>query len=88
LVEQIFGNFDDFRLYDTTHLQYEEKVYYFKRLFNEKTPLDGDSMNSYAEGIESTLQLFSYNLITGKEKEHPEFFLDEFNDLEDFEQKE
>ena len=33
LVEQVFGNFDEFRLYDTSYLHFEDKVYYFKRIF-------------------------------------------------------
>ena len=39
-----------------------------------------ESVDSYEQGIESTLQLFSYHLETGEEEEHTEFFLDEFND--------
>ena len=37
LVEQVFGTFDDVnRLYDTSYLQYKNKIYYFKRLFQNK----------------------------------------------------
>jgi hypothetical protein len=35
LVEQIFGNFDEFRLYDTSFLHFKDKVFYFKRVFIE-----------------------------------------------------
>ena len=43
LVEQVFGKFDDFRLYDTSTLHYQnynerakcDKIFYFKRLFKE-----------------------------------------------------
>ena len=87
LVEQVFGAFDDFRLYDTAHLHYKEKIYYFKRLFNEpnteKSPqLADNSMNSLTEGVESTLQLFSFNLKDGTEKELENFFLDEFDEAD------
>ena len=33
LVEQCFGQFSDFRMYDTDTLKYNGKVYYFKRFF-------------------------------------------------------
>ena len=32
LIEQVYGNFDDFRLYDISCLQYEENLYFFKRM--------------------------------------------------------
>jgi len=35
-VEQVFGQFDESRLYDTSYLHYKDKVYYFKRLFIEE----------------------------------------------------
>ena len=35
LVEQIFGDFNEFRIYDTSFLHYGDKVYYFKRKFIE-----------------------------------------------------
>ena len=38
LVEQVFGDFSDFRLYDTSIIKHNDKVYYFKRLFSDKDP--------------------------------------------------
>ena len=49
LTEQVFGNFDEFRLYDTTHIHYEDKVYYFKRIFIEPD----DEFNEVSKNIES-----------------------------------
>jgi len=34
LVEQVFGQFDDCNLYDTSTLRYKNKIYFFKRIFN------------------------------------------------------
>ena len=39
-------------------------------------------MNSLTEGVESTLQLFSFNLKDGTEKELENFFLDEFDEAD------
>ena len=36
LVEQVFGDFGDFRLYDTSLIKNQEFVYYFKRIFNNE----------------------------------------------------
>ena len=35
LVEQVFGNFDDYRLYDTSLIQNNGKLFYFKRLYED-----------------------------------------------------
>ena len=86
LIEQVFGSFDDSRLYDTSHLQYKDKVYYFKRLYNPgQDPIDVsksflDSAAFDFNGIESTLQLFSYSFNTKVENEMDNFFLDEFDE--------
>lgn len=32
LVEQVYGNFDQYRLYDISTLYYNDSIYYFKRL--------------------------------------------------------
>ena len=87
LVEQVFGNFDDFRLYDTAHVHFKDKIYFFKRLFNEQNPdkspqMAENSNESLTEGVESTLQLFSFNLKDGTEKELENFFLDEFDETD------
>ena len=34
LIEQVYGQFDDFRIYDVSFLQYKDNIYYFKRLHN------------------------------------------------------
>lgn len=36
IVEQVFGVFDNYRLYDTSLLHRDGKLYYFKRLFIEE----------------------------------------------------
>jgi len=36
LVEQVFGEFGDFRLYDTSLIKNQGFVYYFKRIFNNE----------------------------------------------------
>jgi len=74
-------------------LHFKEKVYYFKRLFNEplnqsanlkqQTDNSESFVDSANSGIESTLQLFSYNLNNGAEQELESFFLDEFDDMDD-----
>ena len=37
LVEQVYGNFDSYRLYDISTLHYKDSLYYFKRKFVRET---------------------------------------------------
>lgn len=46
LVEQVFGSFENYRLYDTSVLHRGRKLYYFKRLFKE----DVDEMDGASDG--------------------------------------
>ena len=79
LVEQVFGNFDDYNLYDTSTLRYNNKIYFFKRIFegdqkqidkilnpSKRDNYQNDGYQSAAglgiNGIESKLQLYSYDL--------------------------
>jgi hypothetical protein len=56
-VEQVFGDFSDFRLYDTSIIKNNDKVYYFKRLFTDKEPnAEGEEEEEVSDYItESTL---------------------------------
>ena len=86
LVEQIFGEFGDFRLYDISLIQNQQFVYYFKRIFNEeesngKIEIDKlalDDEDSISSG-ESVLQLFRYDLQKNEESQVEYIYCPEYN---------
>ena len=45
LVEQVFGNFDNYRLYDASILQNDAMLYYFKRIYEDNP----EGENPFAE---------------------------------------
>ena len=55
LVEQVFGAFDEFRLYDVSTIQNDNKVYYFKRVFTDQQPRDATFSEYGSEGYSSTI---------------------------------
>ena len=77
LVEQCFGQFMEFRMYDADFLKYNGKVYYFKRIFKGdpnsiQSALKGSKSSHLAagegfNGIKSSLQLFAFDLSEGRE---------------------
>ena len=44
LVEQVYGNFDSYRLYDISTLHYKDSLYYFKRIYinNDSSKVDDE----------------------------------------------
>lgn len=44
LVEQVYGNFDSYRLYDISTLHYKDSLYYFKRIYinNNSSKVDDE----------------------------------------------
>ena len=42
LVEQVYGNFDQYRIYDISTLHFEDKLYYFKRIHIDESNIEGD----------------------------------------------
>jgi len=42
LVEQVYGTFDSYRLYDISCLHYKDNLYFFKRLYKWKDDGDAD----------------------------------------------
>lgn len=72
LTEQIFGEFDDFRLQDTSYVKHENKIYYFKRIYNFDHKKNVSSLQEnlpIKDLAESRLQLFSFDFVTQQEKE-------------------
>lgn len=53
LVEQVFGSFETYRLYDTSVLHRGRKLYYFKRLFIDEPVDEGKSyaMDGVSDGV-------------------------------------
>ena len=84
LTEIVFGKFDDYRLYDSSTIQNDRYVYYFKRLFKDNTGFDqgkadkrsGDFSNNTKVGGDdrSTLQLFVFDLMTKEENMMPKCY--------------
>ena len=46
LVEQVYGNFDQYRIYDISTLHYQDKLYYFKRIHQEDEALNENNEDS------------------------------------------
>lgn len=96
LVEQVFGNFDQVRLYDTSYVQNKEKIYFFKRHFidPEEYGEDGIQRKPTEEEIDeldsrgvsqiqnSILILHEYDFKNSKEKIVQEIYIRE-SDLEE-----
>lgn len=70
LTEQIFGDFDDYRLQDTSYVKHENKIFFFKRIFNFNAKKNGSSLQEnlpIKDLAESKLQLFCFDLATEKQ---------------------
>lgn len=54
LVEQVYGNFDSYRLYDISTLHYKDSLYYFKRIFiNNDSKIDDEEKTPDSRQIQS-----------------------------------
>ena len=72
LVEQVFGDFDQVRLYDTSYIQNQEKLYFFKRHF--QTPED-----LLENGLEEVENEWDHNNPQGFHMQNSCLFLHEYD---------
>lgn len=99
LVEQVFGDFDQVRLYDTSYVQKKEKLYFFKRHFVNPEEYDEngqlkeleeeveewDLNNPYGVHLQnSNLTLHEYDFKNSKEKIVQEIYFRENDETQPF----
>ena len=90
LCEEIFSDFEMNQMIETSFLQQEEKLYFWKRIFNLESGMIGENINDSEEGtpasmresnVTSDLRLYCFD-VTSNKSEQLQFSLPEHGDTQ------